>query len=237
LTTADARTDLDFVHLPERPADYREVWELQRSVHAAVAAGERPDTVLLVEHADVYTAGKRTGSADRPVDGTEVVDVDRGGRITWHGPGQLVAYPIVRLREPIDVVGYVRALETAVMATCTTFEVPTIRVEGRSGVWCAVDVAQGAPERKIAAIGVRVARGVTMHGVALNCDADLTAFDRIVPCGITDAGVTSLSAETGRHVPIPEVEPVLVRELAQALASVRMPHASDPLLRGPSALT
>jgi lipoyl(octanoyl) transferase len=210
--------DLDVVHLPDRPVDYRAAWDLQRQVHAGVAEGA-PDTVLLVEHASVYTAGKRTAKADRPMDGTPVVDVDRGGRITWHGPGQLVAYPIVRLAEPVDVVAYVRALEQAVMDTCADLEVTTIRVEGRSGVWCPADAAR--PERKVAAIGVRVARGVTMHGLALNCDPDLSAFDRIVPCGIADAGVTSLSVELGREVTVAEIEPLLTAHLRDALAPLR----------------
>jgi lipoyl(octanoyl) transferase len=209
---------IDVVSLPDRPVDYRLAWDLQREVHAEVAAGTRPDTVLLVEHVGVYTAGKRTARSDRPVDGTPVVDVDRGGRITWHGPGQLVAYPIVRLAEPIDVVAYVRALEQAVMDTCAALGVATIRVEGRSGVWCTADATR--PERKVAAIGVRVASGVTMHGLALNCDCDLGAFDRIVPCGIEDAGVTSLSAELGRDVSVDEVEPLLAEHLLVALGTV-----------------
>ena len=212
------RDDLDVVHLPDRPVDYRAAWDLQRQVHATVADGG-PDTVLLVEHVSVYTAGKRTAKADRPMDGTPVVDVDRGGRITWHGPGQLVAYPIVRLAEPVDVVAYVRALEQAVIDTCADMGVATIRVEGRSGVWCPAD--DGRPERKVAAIGVRVARGVTMHGLALNCDPDLGAFDRIVPCGIADAGVTSLAAELGRDVTVAEVEPLLTDHLRTALGTVR----------------
>ncbi len=210
---------LRFRTRPDHPVEYLPTWDLQREVHAAVADGREPDTVLLVEHAPVYTAGKRTSSADRPVDGTPVVDVDRGGRITWHGPGQLVAYPIVRLAEPVDVVGYVRALEQAVMDTCTELGVPTVRVEGRSGVWC--PPGSGRRDRKVAAIGVRVARGVTMHGLALNCDPDLGAFDRIVPCGIADADVTSLSAELGRDVSIAEVEPLLVTHLRVALDGVR----------------
>ncbi|HWS58003.1 MAG TPA: lipoyl(octanoyl) transferase LipB [Actinotalea sp.] len=201
-----------------RRVEFAAAWAWQRQVHAEVAAGTRPDTVLLVEHPDVYTAGRRTALADRPVDGTPVVDVDRGGRITWHGPGQLVAYPIVRLAEPVDVVAYVRALEDAVQRTCTDLGLPTVLVEGRSGVWCAADAAPGGRrERKVAAVGVRVARGVTMHGLALNCDPDLAAFGRIVPCGIPDADVTSLSAELGRDVGLDEVEPLLRRHLVRAL--------------------
>lgn len=212
------RDGLEVRHLADRPLDYQATWDLQRRVHAAVSEGA-PDTVLMVEHVSVYTAGKRTARADRPVDGTPVVDVDRGGRITWHGPGQLVAYPIVRLAEPVDVVAYVRALEQAVMDTCADLDVRTIRVEGRSGVWCPADGTR--PERKVAAIGVRVARGVTMHGLALNCDPDLGAFDRIVPCGIADAGVTSLAAELGRDVTVAQVEPLLAGHLLDALTAVR----------------
>jgi lipoyl(octanoyl) transferase len=180
---------------------FREAWELQREIHAAVVAGDMPDTVLLLEHESVYTAGRRTQPEDRPLDGTPVVDVDRGGRITWHGPGQLVGYPIVRLTQPLDVVGYVRRLEEMLIATCARFGVDGRRVAGRSGVW-----VPGTPERKVAAIGVRVARGVTMHGFALNINCDLHAYDRIVPCGIADAGVTSLAQETGDPITVVQVE-------------------------------
>jgi lipoyl(octanoyl) transferase len=189
--------------LGSRHADYLQTWDLQRAVHAEVAAGTRSDTVLLCEHASVYTAGRRTASSDRPVDGTPVVDVDRGGKITWHGPGQLVGYPIVRLAQPVDVVAYVRALEQALIEVCAALGLDARRVDGRSGVW--FPAAEGRRERKVAAIGVRVAAGVTMHGFALNCDPDLTAFSRIVPCGIPDADVTSLSVETGHPVRIADV--------------------------------
>jgi lipoyl(octanoyl) transferase len=211
---------MDFLSLApgSRLVEYTEAWALQRDLHAEVVAGSRPDTVVLVEHEDVYTAGRRTATWDRPVDGTPVVDVDRGGRITWHGPGQLVAYPIVRLAEPVDVVAYVRALETAVIAVCARLGLAAERVEGRSGVWFPADGARRA--RKVAAIGVRVARGVTMHGLALNCDPALTAFSRIVPCGIADADVTSLSAELGREVTIAEIDPLLRETLVEALATV-----------------
>ena len=214
---------MDFVTvgLGERHVDYAEGWDLQRKVHAEVADGRRPDTVLLLEHASTYTAGRRTATADRPVDGTPVVDVDRGGRITWHGPGQLIAYPIVRLAQPVDVVAYVRALEQAIIDTCTDLGLTTERSEGRSGVWLGADPTRR--ERKVAAIGVRVARGVTMHGLALNCDADLGAFTRIVPCGIPDADVTSLTAELGRQVTVLEVEPVLRDHLRRSLARVTVP--------------
>jgi lipoyl(octanoyl) transferase len=192
---------------------YEEAWERQRELHAARVAGEGPDTLLLLEHPSVYTAGKRTAAHERPQDGTPVVDVDRGGKITWHGPGQLVGYPIVALPDPVDVVAYVRRLESALIEVCAGFGVEAGRVEGRSGVWLPADEpgpdSRWRPERKIAAIGIRVARGVTMHGFALNCDPDLGAFGAIVPCGLADAGVTSLSAELGRDVPIEEaLEPV-----------------------------
>jgi len=201
--------------LGTRLAPYEPTWQLQRDVHAAVVAGEREDTVLLCEHEDVYTAGRRTASWDRPADGTPVVDVDRGGRITWHGPGQLVGYPIVRLGVPLDVVRYVRALEEALIRTCADLGLTAVRVEGRSGVWFPPDGHRR--ERKVAAIGVRVARGVTMHGFALNCTTDLSTFDRIVPCGIPDADVTSLSAETGRTVTIRDVVPTVSAHLVDAL--------------------
>ena len=203
------------LELGDRLLPYVPTWDLQREVHAAVVAGEREDTVLLCEHEDVYTAGKRTATWDRPVDGTPVVDVDRGGRITWHGPGQLVGYPIVRLGEPVDVVRYVRALEEALIRTCAELDLAAIRVEGRSGVW--FEAHAGGRQRKVAQIGVRVSRGVTMHGFALNCDPDLHAFDRIVPCGIPDADVTSLTHETDRQVTIREVLPLVRRHLVDTL--------------------
>lgn len=171
---------------------FKEAWELQREIHAAVVSGDMPDTLLLLEHPDVYTAGRRTQPEDLPLDGTPVIDVDRGGRITWHGPGQLVGYPILHLPQPLDVVGHVRRLEELLIDTCRAYGVEGERVPGRSGVW-----VDATPQRKIAAIGVRVARGVTMHGFALNVNADLRAYDRIVPCGISDAEVTSLRNETG----------------------------------------
>jgi lipoyl(octanoyl) transferase len=190
---------------------YEDAWGRQRELHARRVAGEGPDTLLLLEHPSVYTAGRRTAAHERPFDGTPVIDVDRGGKITWHGPGQLVGYPIVALPDPVDVVAYVRRLEDALIEVCAGFGLATGRVDGRSGVWVAADGPGGAgrPERKVAAIGVRVARGVTMHGFALNCDPDLAAFGAIVPCGIPDAGVTSLSAELGRDLPVAEaIEPV-----------------------------
>ncbi len=203
------------VGLGEDAVEYAAAWDLQREVHTRVVDGA-PGTVLLLEHPPVYTAGKRTEPHERPVDGTPVVDVDRGGKITFHGPGQLVGYPIVRLPEHVYVVDYVRRLEEALIAVCTDLGVTSARVPGRSGVWVAED-ARG-PERKLAAIGIRVSRGVTMHGFALNCDVDLGWYDRFVPCGISDAGVTSLSAELGRDVPVREVVPSVQRHLAELLA-------------------
>ncbi|MEU4567124.1 lipoyl(octanoyl) transferase LipB [Micromonospora sp. NPDC023956] len=196
--------------------DYQAAWDEQRRLHEAVVAGESPDTVLLLEHPSVYTAGKRTEPWDRPMDGTPVVDVDRGGKITWHGPGQLVGYPIVRLPDPVDVVAYVRRTEQLLIDVCAEFGLPADRVEGRSGVWVPAD--DRGPARKVAAIGIRVSRGVTQHGFSLNCDCDLTHFDRIVPCGIRDAGVTSLSAELGRPVTVADALPVVERHLATLLA-------------------
>lgn len=196
--------------------EYLEAWELQRSLATERAEGRGRDTLLLLEHPPVYTAGKRTLPEERPTDGTPVIDVDRGGKITWHGPGQLVGYPIVRLTEPVDVVGYVRRLEEALIEVISSYGIHCGRVEGRSGVWLPAEMAQRSdgsevfrPERKIAAIGVRVQRGVALHGFALNCSNDLGAFDAIIPCGITDAGVTSLSVETGGEVTVSDViEPV-----------------------------
>ncbi len=182
---------------------YEEAWARQREIHAARVAGEGPDTLLLLEHPSVYTAGRRTEPHERPFDGTPVIDVDRGGKITWHGPGQLVGYPIVALPDPVDVVTHVRRLEAALIEVCAGLGLATERVEGRSGVWVRAD--DRGPDRKIAAIGVRVARGVTMHGFALNCDPDMAAFANMIPCGIADAGVTSLTAELGRDVPVTEV--------------------------------
>ncbi len=200
--------------------EYGEAWQLQRQVHERRVAGEIPDTCLLLEHQPVYTAGKRTSPLDRPIGdpGAPVIDVDRGGKITWHGPGQLVGYPIVQLDEPIDVVGYVRLIEDAMIAVCAEFGVTAGRVEGRSGAWLAGD-GRGRPDRKIAALGIRVARGVTMHGFALNCDCDLSWYDRIVPCGISDAAVTSLSAEVGRPITVTDVLPVAERELTRVLGA------------------
>jgi lipoyl(octanoyl) transferase len=197
--------------------DYQAGWDLQRDIHAQVVAGTLPDTVLLLEHQSVYTAGRRTEDFERPLDGTPVVDVDRGGKITWHGLGQLVGYPIVRLPDPIDVIAHVRRIETMLIEVCAEFGVTTSQVKGRSGVWVTAD--DRGPDRKIAAIGIRVTQGVTMHGFALNCDNDLAWFDRIVPCGIRDAEVTTLSQETGRDITVAEVLPVISARLALVLTA------------------
>ncbi len=175
---------------------YPEALALQRSIHSAVVEGTRPDTVLLLEHPSVYTAGTRTEASERPDDGSPVIDVDRGGKITWHGPGQLVGYPILRLHNPVDVVAYVRRLEDLLIDVIAHFGVTGVRVVGRSGVW----IVDGAREEKIAAIGIRVAGGVTMHGFALNCSNSLDAYEHIVACGIRDAGVTTISRESGGQV-------------------------------------
>ncbi|MFD9488708.1 lipoyl(octanoyl) transferase LipB [Streptomyces sp. NPDC059991] len=234
--------------------EYQEAWDEQRRVHAARFADEIPDTCLLLEHPPVYTAGRRTDPSERPLDGTPVVDVDRGGKITWHGPGQLVGYPIQKLPRPVDVVAHVRRLEEALIRTAADFGLETTRVEGRSGVWVLGDPVEQRPkpaglsldfdprltddefdprlngpeyapsnagqrreDRKLAAIGIRVAKGVTMHGFALNVNPDNTWFDRIVPCGIRDAGVTSLSYELGREITIADVLPVVEKHLKDIL--------------------
>jgi lipoyl(octanoyl) transferase len=194
---------------------YEQAWAQQRDVHAQVVSGDAPNTALLLEHPPVYTAGRRTEPGERPNDSTPVIDVDRGGKITWHGPGQLVGYPIVRLPDPVDVVAYVRRMERMLIEVCAELGVTTRQVAGRSGVWLSPD--DTGPERKIAAIGIRVAQGVTLHGFAINCDPDLSWFDRIVPCGIPDAGVTSLAKELGRDVPVGEVLPVVERLLPEML--------------------
>ncbi|WP_129839456.1 lipoyl(octanoyl) transferase LipB [Streptomyces sp. RFCAC02] len=265
-------SELRFVHLGfgTEAVEYHAGWQEQRRVHTARFADEIPDTCLLLEHQPVYTAGRRTEDSERPLDGTPVIDVDRGGKITWHGPGQLVGYPILKLPRPVDVIAHVRRLEEAVIRTCADFGLATTRVEGRSGVWVlgesvdddrsggAVAAALGglsldfdprlhdeefdprlngpeyAPsnagqrgeDRKLCAIGIRVAKGVTMHGFALNCDPDNTSFDRIVPCGIRDAGVTSLSQELGRDVTVREVLPVMEEHLREVVESaVPLPRA------------
>ena len=214
-TQATEGLAVEHVGFGERAVDYQEAWDLQRRVHSEVAAGDRRDTVLLLEHSPVYTAGRRTEPLERPFDGTPVIDVDRGGKITWHGPGQLVGYPIVRLPDPVDVVAHVRRIETMLVDVCAELGVAARQVGGRSGVWVPAD-ARG-PERKVAAIGIRVSHGVTLHGFALNCDCDLAWFDRIIPCGIADAGVTSLSRELDRDVTVAEALPIVERHLATML--------------------
>ena len=213
--------------------DYGPTWDLQRELATARADDVGPDTLLLLEHHPVYTAGRRTAPDERPADGTPVIDVDRGGKITWHGPGQLVGYPIVRLANPIDVVNYVRRLEQALIAVCDRFGLTSAgRVDGRSGVWLPAD--ESRVERKVAAIGIRVQREVTMHGFEINCDADLTAFERIIPCGIRDAGVTSLTAELGHAVTMADVLPVAREAVLDALDG-RLPVTDRPIRRAPAA--
>ena len=196
--------------------EYQEAWDFQRTIHEEVASGSRPNTLLLLEHPSVYTAGRRTEAAERPADGTPVIDVDRGGRITWHGPGQLVGYPIVKLQKPTELVGFVREIEAALIRVCDDLGVATVRIEGRSGVW----IQDERGDRKIAAIGIRVAKGVTMHGFALNVNPDLAAFGQIVPCGIADADVTSLEIELGRSITIEEVVPLIERHILDSLKKV-----------------
>ena len=196
--------------------DYQKAWDLQREIHTEVASGSRPNTLLLLEHPSVYTAGRRTDDSERPADGTPVIDVDRGGRITWHGPGQLVGYPIVKLQKPTELVGFVREIEAALIQVCADLEINAVRVDGRSGVW--IQDAQG--DRKIAAIGIRVAKGVTMHGFALNVNPDLAAFRQIVPCGIADADVTSLEIELARTITIDEVAQLVERHVSESLKKV-----------------
>jgi lipoyl(octanoyl) transferase len=209
----------DHVGLGASAVPYQRGWDLQREVHEQRVRGAIPDTCLLLEHEPVYTAGKRTGVLDRPaVDpGAPVIDVDRGGKLTWHGPGQLTGYPVIKLPDPVDVVAYVRTLEEALIRVCADFGVRTRRVEGRSGVWV-TGTGEGR-DRKVASIGIRVSRGVTMHGFALNCDCDLAWFRRIIACGIPDADMTSLSAEAGRAVTVHDVIGATQRRLAEALGA------------------
>jgi lipoyl(octanoyl) transferase len=209
---------VDFVvtGLSANSVPYTEALEQQRALHAAVVAGRAPDTVILLEHPSVYTAGKRTEPDERPTDGTPVIDVDRGGKITWHGPGQLVGYPILRLAEPIDVVGYVRRLEGILIDVLAELGVNGEQVQGRSGVW----IRGVQRNEKIAAIGIRVAEGVTMHGFALNCSNGFEAYDAIVACGIRDAGVTSISRVLGRTVTPEDVAPLVQARFERELEPV-----------------
>lgn len=207
--------DVQTVGLPPAFIPYPDAWARQREIHADVVSGTRPDTLLLLEHEPVFTAGARTARHERPTDGTPVIDVDRGGKITWHGPGQLVGYPIVRLREPVDVVAHVRRLESILIDVLAGFGIEGYRVEGRSGVW----VRRPLSEDKIAAIGVRVQRGVTMHGFALNCDNSLLPFSQIIPCGISDAGVTTMSEVLGRDVRPADVVDAVIAAFQASFAS------------------
>lgn len=196
--------------------EYNVALSMQRVIHAEVASGQRENTLLLLEHPSVFTAGKRTLASERPQDGTLVIDVDRGGKITWHGPGQLVGYPIVKLAKPTELVGFVREIESGLIAVCLELGLETTRVAGRSGVW----VSDSHGERKIAAIGIRVASGVSMHGFALNINPDLSHFNRIVACGINDASVSSLALELKREVTVDEVLPLVEKHLSKVLEKV-----------------
>lgn len=196
--------------------EYEDALAIQRTIHSEVSSGIRPNTLILLEHPSIYTAGKRTLDEERPGNGAKVLDVDRGGKITWHGPGQLVGYPIVRLSNPHELVGFVREIEAGLIKVCAEFGIIGVRVEGRSGVW----IVDEKGERKVAAIGIRVASGTSMHGFALNVNPDLSAFDAIVPCGISDAAVTSLAIELGREISIEEVSPVVEKYLYEALTKV-----------------
>jgi lipoyl(octanoyl) transferase len=196
--------------------EYQVALDQQRLIHSEVASQARENTLLLLEHPSIYTAGKRTSLEERPTNGLPVIDVDRGGKITWHGPGQIVGYPIIKLAKPTELVGFVRELESALIKVCAEFGIVATRVDGRSGVWVATN---GAP-RKIAAIGIRVASGVSMHGFALNVNPDLAAFSQIIPCGINDAEVTSLALELGRPITSPEVLPIVEKYLTQSLVKV-----------------
>jgi lipoyl(octanoyl) transferase len=208
------KTQLDVRHLGL--IDYQSAWELQRKIQAEVIAEQFPNTLLLLEHPSVYTAGRRTEIHERPLDGTPVIDVDRGGKITWHGEGQLVGYPIIKLRNRNDVVGFVREVETGLIAALSEIGLAAERYCERSGVW----LRDVKGDRKIAAIGIRVAKGVTMHGFALNVNPDMTAFDRILPCGFSDTGVTSIAKELGRDISLREVEPIVLKHMKNALEAI-----------------
>lgn len=196
--------------------DYHQAWDLQKERHRAIVEENHPNALFLLEHPPVYTAGRRTLAHERPFDGTPVIDVDRGGKITWHGPGQIVGYPIVALKNPNNVVGFVREIENALINVCEEFGISAQRYCERSGVW----LRDEKGDRKIAAIGIRVARGVTMHGFALNVNPDLSWFDRIVPCGISDAQVTSMANELHREITLAEVLPVVEKHISRALVEV-----------------
>jgi lipoyl(octanoyl) transferase len=190
--------------------EYQSAWDRQRELHHKIVTENHPDVTVLLEHQNVYTAGRSTKPEDRPTDSSPVFDIDRGGRITWHGPGQIVCYPIMKLDDPVDVVAHVRRLELLIMNVCSKLGLETTQIEGRSGVWVK---GNGLPDKKIAAIGIRVAKKATMHGFALNCNNSLVAFRNIVPCGIGDADVTTISLELGRDVSVAEVTPLIEEEL------------------------
>lgn len=190
--------------------EYQSAWDRQRELHHKIVTENHPDVAVLLEHQNVYTAGRSTKPEDRPTDSSPVFDIDRGGRITWHGPGQIVCYPIMKLDDPVDVVAHVRRLELLIMNVCSKLGLETTQIEGRSGVWVK---SNGLPDKKIAAIGIRVAKKATMHGFALNCNNSLDAFRNIVPCGIGDADVTTISLELGRDVSVAEVTPLIEEEL------------------------
>ena len=196
--------------------DYEQAWQMQRELHTDVVNGIQKNILILLEHPSVYTAGRRTEEFERPQDGSNVIEVDRGGRITWHGPGQLVGYPIIKLLEPTEVVGFVREIESALINVCAELGVNAVRIEGRSGVW----IVDSHGDRKIAAIGVRVAKGVTMHGFAINVNPDLKAYDQIVACGIRDAQVTSLQKELGREITIDEITDIIEAQVLKSLRKV-----------------
>jgi lipoyl(octanoyl) transferase len=190
--------------------EYQSAWDRQRELHHEIVTENHPDVAVLLEHQNVYTAGRSTKPEDRPTDSSAVFDIDRGGRITWHGPGQIVCYPIMKLDDPVDVVAHVRRLELLIMNVCSKLGLETTQIDGRSGVWVK---GNGFPDKKIAAIGIRVAKKATMHGFALNCNNSLDAFRNIVPCGIGDADVTTISLELGRDVSVAEVTPLIEEEL------------------------
>jgi len=190
--------------------EYQSAWDQQRELHHKIVTENHPDVAVLLEHQNVYTAGRSTKPEDRPTDSSPVFDIDRGGRITWHGPGQIVCYPIMKLDDPVDVVAHVRRLELLIMNVCSKLGLETTQIEGRSGVWVK---GNSSPDKKIAAIGIRVAKKATMHGFALNCNNSLVAFRNIVPCGIGDADVTTISLELGRDVSVTEVTPLIEEEL------------------------
>ena len=213
-TTPTLASNLAIQHLGL--VDYLPAWDLQREIQSGVIDGSAPNTLLLLEHNSVYTAGRRTEDHERPLDGTPVVDTDRGGKITWHGPGQLIGYPIIKLRNRNDVVGFVREIETSLIAALAEFGINSERYCERSGVW----LRDNGNDRKIAAIGIRVAKGVTIHGFSLNVNPDLINFDRILPCGFSDSGVTSLSKELGREITINEILPTVERHISEGLARI-----------------